>query len=400
MDRTIVHFDIPDFYTTLEELRHPELKNHPVVLAEPHPRAPLQGINAIARLEGLKEGMVLSHARRLCRRIQVIPPDHRFYREQHDEILKMLGYFSPLIEGTLLGHYFIDLTGTRRLWGPASDTVYRMEKELKKRESVLACAGLAHNKLVSQVAAKVIPPGDMSAVFPGEEASFLAPLPVHFLPGVGPKTSSLLDDFNIQCISELATLPEDSFSSVFGRQGLRLIQFARGIDSTPVIPSRKASVLSVDRILDRDEIDRDRLTAILFQQVEEAAWMLRRCNRNARVFSLEIRYADGISIQGHNSLGVLSSNLDLILFNSIEALFLRLFTRRIALRRISLEFRELSMPSRQLSLFETDSEAKRMQEAIDRVRRRFGRGAISWGKTVMTYRENAGSRDLKTSLAV
>ena len=142
MERRITHLSIPDFYATLEELRRPELKKRPLALAEPRPRAVLQGINAVARSEGLRAGMPLTHARRSCRLLQVISPDYRFYREQHQEILSSLNHFSPLVEGTLLGHYFVDITGTRRLWGAATDTAYRMEKELAERQNLLARAGL------------------------------------------------------------------------------------------------------------------------------------------------------------------------------------------------------------------------------------------------------------------
>jgi DNA polymerase IV len=383
MERKIVHFDIPNFYAALEELRRPELKKRPLVLAEPRPRALLQGINGIARAEGLREGMELSRARRFCRRLEVIPPDYRFYRGEHQRILNVLDHFSPLVEGTLQGHYFVDVSGTRRLWGPATDAAYRMEKELAERRSILASAGVAHNKLVSRVAAQVIPPGDLSFVFPGGEASFLSPLPVNFLPGVGPKTSSLLDDFNIRSIGELAAIPGDSLSTVFGGTAPRLVQLARGVDSTPVIPSRKPPGISVSRILDRDEIDRERLEGLLLQQVEEGAWTLRRCNRYAGAFSLEIRYADGLSVEGRKSLPVPPANVDRRLFQAVRDLFVQVFTRRVAVRRITLEFRKLIMPPRQLSLFAMDEEDERLQGAIDAIRGRFGGEAVSWGRAVM-----------------
>jgi len=382
MDLKIAHFDIPNYYAVLEELRDSGLKNRPLVLAEPRPRALVQGVNGIALREGLKEGMPLSRARRLCRRRHIVPPDHGFYRKRHRQVLDFFGRFSPLVEGILPGRYFVDVAGTRRLWGAATDATYRMEKELSQRERLPARAGLGNNKLVSQVAAKVIPPGDLGCVFPGGEASFLAPLPVDFLPGVGLKTSSLLEDFNIRRIGELADLPEESLSMVFGNKGFRLIQLARGIDSTPVLPLRKKPGVSVNRILDRDEIDRFRLEAFLFQQVEEAAWMLRRHNRYAKVFSLEIRYADGVSVQRRRSLPVPTANLDRRLFQTALEIFSQLFNRRVAVRRLTLELSSLSMPSRQLSLFPVEDKDDRLQRAIDRVRRRFGREAVSWGRTV------------------
>ena len=128
MERNIAHIDIPDFCATLEELRQPELKKRPLVLAEPGPRAITQGVNKVARTEGIHEGMPLGQAQRLCRRLLVMPPDGRYYQHQHQHILEALGQFSPLVEGATPGHYFVDLTGTRRLWGPCPDAASRINR--------------------------------------------------------------------------------------------------------------------------------------------------------------------------------------------------------------------------------------------------------------------------------
>ncbi len=392
MERRITHLNIPDFYATLEELRRPELKKRPLALAEPRPRAVLQAVNALARSEGLRAGMPLAAARRSCRLLQIVPPDYRFYGEQHQEILSALNFFSPLVEGTTLGHYFVDITGTRRLWGPATDTAYRMEKELAERRSLLAGAGLAHNKLVSQVAARIIRPGDLNFVFPGAEASFMAPLPVRTLPGIGSKTSSLLYEFNIQRMGELADLPENSLFGVFGRQGRRLIELARGFDPTPVVPSRKASGISSRRMLDHDEIDRDRLEATLLTLVEEAAWNLRRLNRQALTVSLELRYADGVTARNRKAFPTSVSNDDRGLFRVARAIFRQLFTRRVAVRRITLELEKLVMPSRQIPLFAEDGRDERLQSALDQIRTRFGNTAVAWGPTVPAEPEKPADR--------
>lgn len=383
--RDIVHLDVPDFYATLEELRRPELKRRPLVLAGPGPRAVVQGVNHIARTEGIREGMALSRARRFCRRLFTVPSDLGFYDEQHEHILKDLGFFSPLVEGALPGHYFVDLTGTRRLWGPGPDVARRMERRLATQNGLPARAGLASNKLVSQVAAHGIAGGDLGIIFPGEEASFLAPLPVTSLPGVGFKTAARLADFNIQQIGQLAIVPAESLLGVFGKMGPRLLRIARGIDPTPVLPFQKAPSLSVVRDLDRDEIDRERLEAVLFQQAEEAGWVLRCHNRYPGKLALEVRYADGVTVRNHHELPPITFHMDRRLFRAVLAAFERLVQRRIAVRRIVIELSDFSMPMRQMSLFpweETSLEAdQKLQKALDNIRNRFGRRAISWGRS-------------------
>ena len=384
MERNIAHIDVPDFFATLEELRQPELKKRPLVLAEPGLRAVTQGINGAARAEGIREGMPLGQAQRLCRRLVVMPPDGRYYQDQHQHIVETLGRFSPLVEGLLPGHYFVDLTGTRRLWGPSPDAAYRMNRQLTKEKGLEARVGVASNKLISQIAARCLSPGDLSCIFPGGETAFLAPLPVIALPGVGSKTTSRLFDFNIETIGQLAAIPTATLASVFGKMGSRLLQIARGVDATPVLPFRKVLRMSVVRTLERDEIDRERLEAILFQQVEEVGWLLRCHNRYPGQFALEIRYADGITVRHQHQLSPIITHVDRRLFCVARTTFNRLVQRRIAIRRIALELSDFAMPSRQLSLFPweeaTLQDDQKIQKAIDAIRHRFGRETISWGK--------------------
>jgi len=382
--RYIVHLNIPDFGAALEERRRGELKKRPLVLAEPGPRAVVQGVNGIARREGVHEGMSLGQARRICRRILTIPPDLRLYGEEHRHIVEDLGRFSPLVEGTLPGRYFIDLTGTERLWGFGPDAACRMERDLTEKKGLHARIGIASNKLISQVAADCVPPGDLSCIFQGAETSFLAPLPVTHLPGVGAKTAVRLSDFNIQQIGQLAALSAEAISGVFGNTGLRLLKIARGIDPAPVLPFRKVPRLAAVHNLRRDEIDRERLEAILFRLVEEGGWNLRCSNRYPGRFALEIRHADGMTVRLQNRMPPESANVDWWLFRAIYPVFLKLLRRRVAVRRIAVEFSEFSMPFRQIPLFPWENIAsqddRELQSALDGIRQRFGRHIISWGR--------------------
>ncbi|MHC1724604.1 MAG: hypothetical protein AB9866_01035 [Syntrophobacteraceae bacterium] len=277
--RNIIHLGIPDFYAAIEEQRRPELKKRPLVLAEPGVRSIIQGVNRIARKEGIDEGMPLGQARRLCRRLHVIPSDYYYYQERHQDIIGSFGRFSPLVEGNHPGGYFIDITGTRRLWGPEPDIACRIEKEMAGETGLHARIGLAANKLVSQVAANCTIPGDLSFIFPGNEESFLFPLPVDLLPGVGRVTTSRLLGFNIQKISQLTSFPKEMLAGVFGKTADRLLKIAKGIDPAPVLAFQQAQRFLLTKTMDRDEIDVESLEAILFQQIEEAGWNLRRSNR-------------------------------------------------------------------------------------------------------------------------
>lgn len=386
MVRNIVHMQIRDFCTALEELRRPELKRGPLVLAQAGERAVIQGVNGPARKEGLREGLALSLARRRCRRLQVMIADFYHYREKHLEIVRELGSCSPLVEGSGPGSYFIDITGTRRLLGAGPDLACRMEKELGAKMGLRARVGLASNKLVSQVAAQCMAPGDLGFIFPGNEEAFLSPLPVDFLPGVGEVTASKLAGFNILRIGQLASFPVDMLAAVFGKNGERLVKIAKGVDTSAVFVSKESPRISVSKIMERDEIDPGRLESALFDQVEEAGWDLRRLNRRPGRLRLEIRYADGLSVDTKKRLPSWSIQADRSLFQAVLPAFHQIFRRRVAVRGLLIEFSELAMPSAQLPLFtwknQKGSEERDLQEALDSIRLKFGKKIISWARAV------------------
>jgi DNA polymerase-4 len=313
-----------------------------------------------------------------------MPPDFYHYREKHRDIVRQFGFFSPLAEGSRPGSYFIDITGTRRLWGPEPDLACRMEKELYVKMGFRARIGLASNKLVSRVAADCIDLGDLGFIFHGEEESFLAPLSVNFLPGVGEITASKLSDFNVLTIGKLASLPLDMLEGVFGRSAERLLKIAKGLDFSPVLPARQVPRVSVTKILDRDEIDNMRMESVLFQLVEEAGWELRRHNRCSGAFRLEIRYADGVSASVEKRIFPGSVRADRLLFRSALPVFHKLFRRRMAVRRLALEFSDLQMPFSQLPIFtweqKTSSKDCNLQKGLDSIRMKFGKGIIAWGR--------------------
>ncbi|SMC17254.1 DNA polymerase-4 [Desulfacinum hydrothermale DSM 13146] len=383
MERTILHIQVPDFCAVLEALRDPSRAHRPLAVADPTARSVVQAVNHLARREGIREGMPLAKARRRCRGLQVVPCDRSFYKRAHDLVARDLAAFSPLVEGAVLGRFFVDLTGTRRLWGPATDTACRLEDELLARRRLAARAGVAPNKLVSQAAAACVDVGDVSRVFPGGERAFLEGLPVTALPGIGPGTASILGELNVRRVGELAGLAPAHLFPVFGRRAERLIRLARGEDPLPVVPLERKARLEVARALPADEIDRGRLEIFLFHMVEEAGWVLRRQNRVPGRVRIVVGHADGVERTATRRLPDWNQILDRVLFGVVRDLFRKVAVRRVAVRKMAVEWLDLRMPLGQLCLFSDRrvdlARERRIQAALDAVRSRFGRSAVRWG---------------------
>jgi DNA polymerase-4 len=387
MIRNILHLDIRNFCIALERQRQPDLRDWPMVIAPGQGRTVVQAVSPEARQEGIKPGMIVARARRHCRRLTILPPDFSFYRLVQKQVLASLGNFSPLVEPAGWGHVFVDITGTRRLWGTLLDTADRMRQLMTRDFRLNAAVGLASNKLVSRVAARVIRIQELCDVFPGVEASFLAPLRVSLLPGVGEVTTTkLLADLNLQTVGELAAVPPMFLGEIFGAAGQRLRRMALGEDSSPVVTPRAVPTIREEIQLPEDDNHRSRLMGRLYGLAEALGRRLRSQNRCPGELTLTATYADSVQAWAREQFSAAGSefHLDSVLYVAALRLFDRAVQRRLRIRRLALSAAYLQPPIGQLSLFPWDdshrSKEPELLNALDHIRERYGDQAVYYGR--------------------
>jgi DNA polymerase-4 len=391
MVRNILHLDIRNFCIALERQRQPDLRDWPMVIAPGQGRTVVQAVSPEARQEGIQPGMVVARARRRCQRLTILPPDFSFYQQIQEKVITSLGMFSPLVESAGWGHFFIDITGTRRLWGTLLDTADRMRRLVTRDFQLNAAVGLASNKLVSRVAARVIRIQELCDVFPGVESSFLAPLRVSLLPGIGEVTTTkLLAELNLQTAGELAVIAPTLLNEVFGAAGQRLRRMAQGEDSSPVVTPRAVLSIREEIQLPDDDNRRSRLSGHLYGLVEGLSRRLRSQNRCPRELTLTVIYADGIQASARERFSAAASefHLDSVLYRAALRLFGRAVQRRLRIRRLVLNAAYLQPPIGQLVLFPWDDfpggKETKLLQAMDHIRDRYGNGALYYGKTIFT----------------
>ena len=387
MIREILHLDIRDFCIALERQRQPDLREWPVAIAPGQGRTVVQAVSAEAREEGIRPGMVVARARRYCRRLTILPPDLLLYRQAQEKIVTALGRFSPLVEPAALGHFFVDATGTRRLWGRLLDSADQMRQLVAQDFRLDAAVGMASNKLVSRVASQVVKVRELCDVFPGLEASFLAPLAVNLLPGVGEVTTTrLLAELNLQTAGELAGVSPMLLGEIFGAAGQRLRSMALGEDFSPVVTPKSTPILREEVQLPEDNNHKYRLKGYLYGLVEALGRRLRSQNRCPGELILTATYADGVQARARKRLAVANCEfqLDSVLFRAALHLFNRAIQRRLRLRRLALSVAYLQPPFGQLALFPWDDPARgkevRLLRAVDQIRQRYGNGAVYYGR--------------------
>ena len=392
MDREILHITVPAFPIALARVIHSHLRGRPVAVAPLNSeRALLQCISAEAAAEGVHAGTSIYHARRSCPALIVIAPDPHLMAKGSQALLELSGEFTPIVEPGA-GRAFLDLTASRRLFGPARDVAARLEKAITRQLGLEAMAGAGINKLVSRVAADVMQEPGVYDVFHGAERSFLAPFPVSVLPGVGESRQTLLfRDLNLQRVEQVASLSVLQLRLAVGPFAPLLHDRACGIDRSPVQPPRFSTEIVEEGLLDQEENDDAILLSELLRLVEGCGLRLRRLKRGARKLTLSVMYADGATEQGKKLLPVATS-LDLALLGAVEELFFATCKRRQRVRGLRLGCDQVAEEAGQMDLFapaiaHVSQKQADLQETLDLLREKHGRGAVRWGKGLAARRE-------------
>src|SRR5262245_20181538 len=250
MLRSVLCVDVPAFPLAVARVADSALRGRPVLIApEGSSRALVLAVSDEALREGVWPGMPVPAALRRCPGAILKAPDDDLYRRASTAVLGLLGGFTPLLEPSARGRAFLDLTGTGRLFGQAPDAAARIRREIAARLRLNATVGVATNKLVSHIAARVIRPDGLYDIFPGSEAAFPAPLPVRVLPGAQAAGDVRFEDLGIARIGDLRALSPEQARLAFGRRGERLRRQASGIDDAPVRPPEREPSVAEDETL-------------------------------------------------------------------------------------------------------------------------------------------------------
>jgi len=392
VDREILHLTVPAFPIALARVVHPQLRGRPVAVAPLNSeRALVQCVSDEAASEGVHAGTPIFQARKCCPALIVIPPDPHLMAKGNLALTELSSEYTPLIEPGL-GRVYLDLTGSRRLFGPARDVASRLERRIAREMGLGAMAGTAGNKLVSRVAAEAMEQPGVYDVFHGAERSFLAPFPVKVLPGVGgARQSILLRDLNLQVVQQVAELSVPQLRLAVGPFAPLLHDRACGIDRSPVQPPRFSTEIVEEGLLGQDENDDEVLVSELLRLVEGCGLRLRRLGKGTGKITLTISYVDGVTEEGKRSLPAPVA-LDRELLSVAEELFFATCRRRQRVRGLRLACDQVGAASGQLELFApaVTSGAQRqidLQETLDGLRAKHGDAAVRWGKALPARRE-------------
>jgi len=401
MARRIMHIDLDAFFVSVEQAENPELQGKPVVVGgRPEGRGVVASASYEARAFGLHAGMPLTTATRLCPQAIFIEGSFAKYRDASQRFMAILADFSPFLEPVSLDEAYLDVIGFESIYGSIHQMAAKIKQRIKNELGLCASVGIASCKVVAKVAAELSKPDGLLEVAAGKERSFLAPLPIAKLPGIGKKTGRILNGLGINTIGKLSTMPPSALKSHFGASGELLWRYANGIDDREVEPPGAAKSISRETTFGKDTRDHRQLQATLRYLSERVGAELRQQGKPARCVTLKLRYADFTTITRRHTLKQ-ATNTDQTIFDTgVKLLKRELSLGKQPVRLIGIGVSSLVELGRQLDMM--DSSAQRQEQlnrAIDRIRNKYGFTAIQTGRTLLLkdiFPENEGGYTLHT----
>ena len=380
-----MHIDLDAFFVSVEQAQNPELQGKPVVVGgSPDRRGVVASASYQARAFGLHAGMPLTTACRLCPQATFIEGSFAKYRDASQRFMAILADFSPSLEPVSLDEAYLEATGFESIYGSIRQMAVAIKQRVKDELGLRASVGIASGKVVAKVASELSKPDGLLEVAAGEECSFLAPLPVAKLPGIGSKSERILDSLGIHTIGQLSIMPLSALKSHFGATGELLHRYANGIDNREIELPGAAKSISRETTFGKDTKDRSLLKATLRYLGERVGAELRQQGKQARCVTLKLRYADFTTITRRRALNQGTDTDQSIFDTGLKLLNKALSGEKQPVRLIGIGVSNLVEPGKQLDML--DASAQRLEQlnkAIDRIRNKYGFTAIQTGRTLL-----------------
>ncbi len=385
MIRTILHLDLDAFFCAVEELRDPSLHGKPFAVGgPPEERGVVASCSYPARRFGVRSAMPMSRALRLCPGLIILSHRHGVYGEVSDQVMQRLGKLSPLVEQISIDEAFVDISSLNE---PPGDTARRIQAQVNAELGLPCSIGIAASKLVAKIATEVgkksaqkgEPPNAITIVPPGQETTFLAPLPVDLLWGVGPKTAAKLAENGIHTIGDLAHRPTEDLVRWFGLNGREMAEHARGRDDRPVVTEHEVKSISQEVTFARDVHDDRQLANTLRELSAQVGRRLRQSDLAGTTVKIKLRWPDFTTLTRQVTLRQ-PTDQDEEIHETALGLLNKVRPKGKAVRLIGVGVSGLGTPVRQLELWGMNAErSRRLQEALDELQDKFGSKIVRRG---------------------
>jgi DNA polymerase-4 len=384
MFRQILHVDMDAFFVSVEELEDPSLKGKPVIVgADPDGRGVVAAASYAARKFGVHSAMPIRTAKKLCPHAIFLRGHHRKYGEYSEKIYQIFSEFTPVVEMVSIDEAYLDLTGCGRLHTSAFRAADKLIRTVKERTGLNCSVGLSTSHLVSKIASDQAKPHGLLYVLPGCEPSFLAPLPIRRMPGIGKVTEPELRSLGIVTIGDLQQMGRQKLRQRFGKFGEWLHIKSQGQDIEAYAYHEEPKSISHETTFDEDITDVDEMKRTLSRLSQLVGRRLRDHGLFAHTVELKLRFAPFKTLTRDLTLDE-PTNLDSILFDSVLRLFEQSYDPQKKVRLLGVRTSNLERGVFQRSLLEAPQREKldKVLRAADKVRDRFGFDAVKLARSL------------------
>ncbi len=380
MKREIIHLDMDAFYASVEVLDDPSLAGKPVIVGGSRERGVVTSASYEARPFGIHSAQPVASAMRLCPHGIFLPVRMARYQEVSETIFEIFSRFTPLVEPLSIDEGFLDVTGSRRLFGSAETIAREIKRLVREEVGLTVSAGIASTKFVAKIASDLGKPDGLVCVAHEKTREFLAPLPITRLWGVGAVTFKAFKRMGVATIGDLSRIPGERLRREFGKHGEQLHLLSRGIDPRPVEPHRPVKSMGREETFSKDLTDREALNRELLSLATNVARRVRRHGLTGKTVTLKVKYSDFELVTRSATLDTPTNDAARVYATCGELLErTKAGARPVRLLGIYLSRLTSGLPAGQMSLLEDEGGRERRQQlhhALDELAERFGEDAV------------------------
>jgi DNA polymerase-4 len=373
---TILHVDMDAFFASVAERDNPELKGKAVVIGM-GARGVVSAANYEARKFGIHSAMPVGRARRLAPHAIFLPVDMARYQEVSEHVMEIFHTFTPWVEPISLDEAFLDVTGSQKLLGSGREIAVAIRKKVEEQEGITCSVGIAPSKFIAKLASANCKPNGMLEITSDRILTFLHPLPIQAMWGVGPKTAEVLERLGLRTIEDIAKLPRATLIRALGEaNGASLYELAWGRDYRDVTPEEPDRSISAAETFAQDLDNPEEILTEFLRLTERATARLRDRDLFAKTISIKVRFADFSTINRSKTLPLpIDSTHDV--YEVVKGLYQALRIERARLRLVGVSLENLSQGApHQMMLGEREVGWRQAEGAIDQARARFGKGSV------------------------
>lgn len=377
--KTIFHLDLDAFFVSVERILDPKLEGKPVIVGgDPTGRGVVAACSYEARKFGLHSAMPIRQAYKLCPQGIYLHGHYKEYVRYSESVRTILEKYAPLLQQASVDEYYMDFTGTEKIYGPYPEFALFLQREIKEKTGLPSSIGIGKNKNIAKIGSDFHKPFGITYVPPGQEKEFLAPLPIEVMPGIGKKTATELHARGFNKIGDIAAAPPEYFSTAFGKYGTDIWYKANGEGNDVLTLEREQKSISKENTFGEDVLDKKIVDHTLFELTGQICQNLRDLNWMALTVSIKLRYSDFQTLTRSKTIEPTCD--DKIVYETALNLIEKANTRRLAIRLIGVGLSNFIPYSEQQILFEDEeTKRKKMLEAVNAIRNKFGFDTIKIG---------------------